>query len=57
MIISEKSTKAVFISLVCISLGALLGVEVKSQQSMEETGATHIEVDSEAPEIDAFLRP
>lgn len=57
MIISEKSTKAVFISLVCISLGALLGVEVKSQQGIEEPGVTHIEVDSEGPETTVFLRP
>lgn len=37
MIISEKSTKVVFVSLVCLSLGALLGLDVKSQsQSVDE---------------------
>lgn len=30
MFISEKSAKVVFLSLVCISLSALLGLEVKS---------------------------
>jgi hypothetical protein len=36
MYISEKGAKVVFVSLVCISLGALLGLEVKSQTHIVE---------------------
>lgn len=37
MIISEKNTKVVFLTLVCISLGALLGIEVNSRENHTET--------------------
>ncbi len=37
MIISEKNTKVVFLTLVCISLGALLGIEVNSRENHIET--------------------